>query len=99
MDVKGSLLSGTSADQRLSISCDVVRPFEMLVKHFAYWVGSRLRKLPSLQKWLQEKGKSIQMIIEGVEGGGAYSRSIVIMHDVIKAFTFSDNFAVSKDFI
>jgi hypothetical protein len=42
-------------------------------------------KLPSLQKWLQEKGESIQMIIEGVEGGGAYSRSIVIMHDVIKA--------------
>ncbi len=43
-----------------------------------------MAKLPSLQKWLQEKDKSIQMIIEGVEGGGAYSHSIVIMHDVIK---------------
>jgi hypothetical protein len=58
MDVKGSLLSGTSADQRLSISCDVVRPVVLLVKHFAYWVGSICAIYWNASGLLERKSKS-----------------------------------------
>lgn len=41
-------------------------------------------RLPSLQKWLAEKHPSIQLIIDCVEGGGAYRRSVLILHDAIQ---------------